>query len=343
MKAVQVFGANQAQYGEVPTPRPAAEEVLCRIQKVGICRTDLEIFDGVMAYFTLGMAKYPVIPGHEWSGIVVEVGASVQGFQAGDQVSGECSVGCTRCPKCLAGLYHQCPNRSETGILNRDGGFAEYIAFPAAFLHRVPAFVSASAAALVEPTAIAWNGVRQAGVTPQDDVVIYGDGTIGLMLLQVARAFGARSITVVGAEPHRLQKALELGADQVIDANRATPVEDLLKVGRGELPSVVLEATGYPLAAEQALRSVRTGGRIVLQGLFQGKKIEVDLDALVIGDITLRGALGSPGICKSVIDLIARGRVNPDAIVTHTLPLAEYERALELARRRTGIKILLEP
>jgi L-iditol 2-dehydrogenase len=343
MKAVQVFGAKHAGFNDVETPRPASGEVLVSISKVGICSTDIEIYDGVMAYFTMGMAKYPVIPGHEWAGKVVEVGGDVESFKIGDQVVGECSVGCGKCSSCLAGSYHQCPNRTETGILNRDGGFAQFINFPATFLHKVPDSVLDSAAAMVEPTAIAFNGVKQAGVTPQDEVVIYGDGTIGLMLLQVAQAFGAKNVIVVGATQHRLQKALEMGANHVIDVNNCDPVKELQALGRGNLPSVVLEATGFPQAVEQALNSVRPGGRIVLQGLLGGKKVPVNFDSLVIGDITLRGALGSPGIWPDVIDLIACGSLKPDVIVTHTLPLAEFEKGIELSRQRVGIKVLLEP
>lgn len=338
MKAIRVHGPGDVRFEDAITPIPEPDEVLIRIRATGICGTDVEIRDGTMAYFTRGMANYPVTPGHEWVGEVTALGADVKGFTIGDHVVGECSVGCMKCDRCMAGNYHQCLNRTETGILNRDGGFAQYLTFPALFLHRISKDVDIRAAAMVEPTAIAFNGVKAGAVTPQDKVVIHGDGPIGLLILQVVKAFGAKRVGVVGMTPERLALATKLGADFVVDANRNAVVDRLI---RTQMPDVSIEATGIPEAASNAIRSTRPGGRVVLQGLFGGRLLQdFDLDQIVINDLTVKGALGSPNIWPDVIHLIETGRVDPLKIISHAIPLEDFESGIDLVTSRKGIKVV---
>lgn len=338
MKAVRIHGANDVRLETIARKKPRADEVLVRVRATGICGTDVEIRDGTMPYFTRGMATYPVTPGHEWVGDVAELGPGVTGFDVGDRVVGECSVGCVKCDRCLAGRYHQCLQRTETGILNRDGGFAEYITFPALFLHRISADIDLRAAALVEPTAIAFNGIKVGQVSPQDFVAIHGDGPIGLLLLLVARAFGAKRVAIVGATPKRLALARELGADHVFDAMRCDVAARLAEVG---LPDVSIEATGIPQAAASAIQTTRPGGRVVLQGLFGGLLLEsFDLNQIVINDLSLRGALGSPNIWPDVIALIESGRVDPLKIVTNSIDLTSFEEGIRLVTSREGVKVV---
>jgi len=246
VKAIQIHGAHDIVFGEKSQPKPGPGEVLVRVRSTGICGTDVKIVEGTIPYFTLGMAKYPIIPGHEWAGEVAALDACVSRFAVSDRVVGKCSVGCGQCATCLAGNYHQCPARRKTGILNLNGGFAEYMAFLGMFLHKVVDDLPFAKACLVEPCAVAFNGVRRTQVTPQDFVVIFGDGPIRLLTLQMARAFGASQVAVVGATNHRLAKAAELGADAVVDARSEDVAESLRRLGRGRLPDAVIEATGQP-------------------------------------------------------------------------------------------------
>ncbi|MES0864355.1 alcohol dehydrogenase catalytic domain-containing protein [Ruegeria sp. SCPT10] len=338
MKAIRIHGPHDVRVSDVSKPEPSSDEVLVRIRATGICGTDVEIRDGTMAYFSRGMAKFPVTPGHEWVGDVVALGDRVTGFEAGDRVVGECSVGCAQCELCLSGNYHRCQSRTETGILNRDGGFAEYIRFPALFLHKISKDVEISAAALVEPSAIAFNGVKAAKVSPQDYLAIHGDGPIGLLVLMIAKVFGAKRIAVVGADPERMRLAYELGADLVVDARS----EDVsARLGISGFPDVSIEATGVPEAAATAIRTTAPGGRIVLQGLFGGRLLnDFDLDQIVINDLTLKGALGSPNIWPDVISMIETGRIEPLRIVTNAIALNEFEAGLDLVTSREGIKVV---
>lgn len=344
MQAAQIKGPLSVSVGDIPEPELAPTDVRIAVLGCGICATDIEIFEGTMVYFTRGMASYPLVPGHEWVGKVIEQGSNVSGFEPGMHVVGEVSIGCTRCTTCKSGNYHRCLARRETGILNRPGCFAQTIHHPAHYLHRISSSVPIASAALVEPTAVAFNGVMRAAVSPQDYVVIFGDGPIGLLLLQVAQAFGAAKIALVGASDHRLAKAKSLGADLVLDARVDDVTDALAKAGGGSLPSVVLEATGRPDAAFTALHSVCPGGRVVFQGLFAGQPLpDFDLDQIVINDLQVSGALGSPNIWPDVIRLIESGRVNPAAIVSDEYPLAQFGAALEKARSGKGIKVLLRP
>ena len=134
MKAIRIHGPKDVRFEEVPIPKVGPDDLLIRVKAAGLCGTDLELYDGTMFYITSGITKLPLIPGHEWSGEVVELGANVSEFSIGDKVTGECSVGCRSCPYCIRGWYNQCPFRTETGLLNRDGGFAEYISFSRYFL-----------------------------------------------------------------------------------------------------------------------------------------------------------------------------------------------------------------
>ena len=220
MKAIVISGPGRADLRDVAPDPLGPGDVRIRLLATGICGTDVEIFDGTMPYFTGGMASYPVIPGHEWVGEVVEAGAAVTAFRPGDRVVGECSVGCMACATCLAGDYHRCAHRTETGILNRNGGFAEEMTFPSLFLHHISPSVPVECAAMVEPAAVAFNGVRRAEVSPRDEVVVFGDGPIGLLVAMMASAFGAARITVVGGMPHRLALARTLGADAVVEYQR---------------------------------------------------------------------------------------------------------------------------
>jgi 2-desacetyl-2-hydroxyethyl bacteriochlorophyllide A dehydrogenase len=336
-----ISGPGQAKLNDVSLPALTADEVRVRVIATGCCGTDVELLEGTMPYFTSRMGRYPLIPGHEWTGEVEEIGSEVRGFAVGDHVVGECSCGCMRCERCRTGNYHRCSYRTETGVLNRAGGFAEYMNFPATFLHRISKDVPLESACLVEPAAVAFNGVRKAQVTPTDDVAIFGDGPIGLLLVMMAKAFGARTVTLVGATTERLAVGARLGATATISVaeQRASA---LLGDGKEIAPSVIIEATGNPASILEAVSSAAPGARLVLQGIFAGRTVsDLNVDQVVINEISIQGALGSPGLWPDVIRLIESGRVNPSLLVTEVLRLEDYHRAMEMVKGRRGLKTIV--
>ncbi|OLT14667.1 hypothetical protein BJF78_17695 [Pseudonocardia sp. CNS-139] len=155
-------GPGALELRAVPRPEPGPGDLLVHPDAVGVCGTDLELFSGAMTYLASGFTAYPIVPGHEWTGVVAAVGAGVTGFAAGDRVVGECAIGCGVCPRCAAGSHHLCPDRTETGIARRAGGMAGHLVFPAASAHRLPAGADPADAALVEPLSVAYRAVRRA-------------------------------------------------------------------------------------------------------------------------------------------------------------------------------------
>ncbi|MCC7355047.1 MAG: zinc-binding dehydrogenase [Anaerolineae bacterium] len=344
MKALRFHGPKDIRYEELPDRELGPDEALLAPRAVGICGTDLEIYQGSMFYFTSGLARWPVIPGHEWSAEVLAVGERVQNVKPGDKVVGECTVACGRCEMCRLGFYNECPNRQETGILNLDGAFADKMYYPASFLHKFEK-MSFEEAALVEPTAVAVWGTKLVNVTPADTVAVLGPGPIGLLAMQVARAYGARRIAMVGRRETRLQLAEELGADGVINTRTQDLVQEAKRMTSGRLFDVVLEATGNPQVTEDLMKITRPRGRISLMGLFNSQMGKIDLDALVVGNITLQGSLGSPGVWDETVSLIERGLVRCRPLITHRFALQDVAEAFVLIQDRTSdvVKVSLRP
>jgi L-iditol 2-dehydrogenase len=322
MKAFRIYGPHNGKYEELPDPVIGPEDALLRPRAVTVCGTDLEIYQGTMFYFTSGMAKYPIILGHEWSAEVLAVGSQVTNVKPGDKVVGECTVACGECEFCRKGWYNQCPTRRETGILNLDGGFSDRMSYPANFLHTFQN-MSFEEAAMVETTAVSVYGVKLVGTGPGDYVAILGPGPIGLEALQAAKAYGARKVVVIGGRPNRQELALKLGADAVIDTRTTDLVAETLRMTDGRKFDVVIEATGNPAVCRDLMKITRPRGRISLIGLFNSQMGELDLDAFVVNNITLQGSLGSPNVWDETINLMETGRIRTAPLITERLPLSK--------------------
>jgi len=191
---------------------------------------------------------------------------------------------------------------------------------------------------------VALHGLKLANLTAGDYLAIFGDGPIGLLSLQLAKGcFGVSKIVVIGATPHRLQKAKELGADFIIDALQEQNVKEKLKeIGKGNLPNVAIEATNSNQSQQLAVLCVKPGGRVTMVGL-SGKISSVDLDQIVLGDITIRGSLGSPWEWPETIKFVEEGKVDPGKIVSHKIPLENFHNAIDLLKSRSDgvVKVVI--
>jgi L-iditol 2-dehydrogenase len=324
-----LIAPNRLAVAPEPVPDALAGQVLIAPDAVGICATDVELYDGTMPYLTNGFAAYPIVPGHEWTGRVVAIGPDVAGFAVGDRVVGECSIGCGTCDRCRAGDYHQCPRRHETGIFGQPGALQQRLVFPAAAAHRMASTVAAADAAMIEPLAIAYRALQRTGAEAGDALTVVGGGTIGLFTALLAQALGMRP-RLVEIDPDRVAFARSLGLEPALD---------------DAAPSLhVVEASGSHAGRREAVRRCASSGVVVLVG-FVGSVGELDLDDVVVRDVTLRGSLGSPGVWPAVIRLVESGAVRPSAVVSHQLALADAEEAFRLAAgRRPGVhKILVRP
>jgi 2-desacetyl-2-hydroxyethyl bacteriochlorophyllide A dehydrogenase len=306
----------------LPTAVPTltTDEVLIRPEMIGICGTDLELYEGTMAYLVSGFAAYPIVPGHEWTGVVIGRGADVTRIGIGERVVGECSIGCARCARCKSGMYHLCTNRTETGIAGRKGALATHLVAPARSVHRVPQGVAPADAVLIEPLAVAYRAVSRLTLASEAAVAIVGAGTIGLLCALVARDVYHADVTLAEVDPHRLSFAHSLGFAGASSLNDSF--------------SSVIEATGSPGGIRGALNAVAEGGSIVVVGLSGLRDVPIDLDGIVVRDVTLYGSLGSPGVWPAVIDLVAAGAVTPGKLISHTVPFHDAEAAFALASGR---------
>jgi L-iditol 2-dehydrogenase len=324
-------GPGALELHPAPAPEPGPHDLVVRPDAVGICGTDLELFSGEMTYLASGFARYPIVPGHEWTGVVTATGADVAGFAVGDRVVGEVPIGCGTCALCTSGRYHLCPNRTETGIAGRPGAMTGRMVFPAAAAHLVPVGVNPADAALVEPLSVAYRGFSRAGVQEGEALAVVGAGTIGMLCALTATALGVSDVHLVEVDPDRRRFAASLGLDV-----SATP--------RGRVPRVV-EASGTAGGVAAALEACGDGGSVVLLGLTGTATTPVDLDRVVVRDLTVQGSLGSPGIWPEVVALVADGRVRPSVLVSHRFALDEAAAAFALAAgREPGVrKVLVLP
>lgn len=330
MRSIVIAGPGRIEFREQPAPEPGAGELLLAPLAVGLCRTDLELADGSMVYLRQGLATFPLTPGHEWVARVVRPGEGVLGFAPGDLVVGECSIGCSHCRLCLSGSYHQCPDRAETGLLRQAGAMSGLFSFPARAAHRVPADVAVEDAAFAEPAAVALRAVQRADWRPGRSVLVVGAGTIGWLVAAIALDVHGADVAIMDVDAGRVGRAEAMGA------RRAAPDERF---------DIVIEASGHPSALQQALASLAPGGRLVVLGLFGQPQLPVDIDRIVVSDQTLTGSLGSPGVWRTMLSLLGRGRLKPSALVTGRYALAEAPAAyVALAANAPGTgKLLIFP
>jgi len=308
-REVVLAGPNLIRVDAVESVPPGPGQLLIAPEAVGICGTDMELLEGTMGYLTTGQSAYPLTPGHEWSGTVIEMGEGVVDFAVGDRVVGEAPIGCGVCALCIVGEYHLCPDRVETGFIRQPGALTERFRYPAKGAHRIPDHVSMQDAALIEPTAVAYRGVRRLMAHGGDRLIVIGGGTIGLLCALTARALGLEDVLVVERQPDRRRFAQGLGLQAAEAATGAWPL--------------VIEASGSEPGMQSALSATGFGGRLLLIGLCGRPSIPIDIDRIVLKDQTVMGNLSSPGVWPEVIDLVATGRLQPSRLVTHTFALAD--------------------
>jgi len=325
---------------DVPVPEVAGDEVLIRVKAAAICGSDLGIYNYTAAYS--GM-RLPVVMGHEFAGEVAEMGATVEGYAAGDRVLSESVKACGGCGFCKEGMSNLCEGSTLFGI-HTDGGFAEYVAVPQGLLHRIPEGMSYEEAALVEPLSNAVHFVDD--VTPfksGDLVVVQGCGPIGLFSAQLLRLGGARVIiSGLGVDGVRLGIAERLGFEAV-NIDEVDLVEHVMGLTGGRGADVAFVAVGAPPAVKQAMGLVKKRGTITVVGIF-GSEVPVDMTRLVRRELTVMGAYDAkPVNFPMSISLISEGKVNVRDVLTHRFSLDDAEEAFRVALDRTGGKVEFTP
>lgn len=344
MRALRVHGPHIMKIEEVPDPRPGANEILVAIKAAAICRTDIEIFAGTMVHLKTGLLKLPRIPGHEWAGVVTEVGSAVTRFKLGDRVTGDTAIGCGVCRDCLAGHYNICATRQTVGVLRKDGAFADYLVMPEKHVYRIPKEVSFEEASLAEPAGVALHAIQRLSPAIADRVVVIGDGPVGLLGLQMVLIAGASQVAVIGGYDFKLDVAKQLGASFTI--GRCSPnLEEQVIQSLGDAPDCIIDAAGRETSLPLALKLVRPGGKIV-DITFCGINIaNWNADMMVAREITVIGSLAGPNTMPQVLQLMAQGRLNVKPLITQHYSLAEADKAFEMIETRSQpyLRVILTP
>ncbi len=312
MKAVFIDAPHTMRVGEASLPVAGAGEVVVRNQAVGICAGDLYIYQGKNPY-----ARLPAVGGHEIAGRVSEIGAGVTGISVGDFVVVEPFIGCGACYACRVGKPNCCKSLRIIGA-HLPGGFAEYVAAPARNIHHVPHGLSPVWASFAEPVAIGVQACRRGQVAADDFVLVLGAGPIGLALIEVARARGAR-VLCTDISPDRLAIAATLGAETLPSDEHLPPA--ILAMTDGDGMPVVIEATGNPRAMESTVDLVASGGRIVIVGLVKnGTMIQFPGLDFTRKEMTIVGSRASTGCFPEALSLLASGHIRyPRVAVEHSL------------------------
>jgi 2-desacetyl-2-hydroxyethyl bacteriochlorophyllide A dehydrogenase len=330
VKAVVVERPGSVAIQRVDDPAPGPREVLVRVEACGICGTDIHILEG-----ELPPTRYPIIPGHELCGEVVAAGREVEHPRVGDFVAVDPNLYCGECRFCQAGRSNLCLNYNAIGV-TRAGACAELVAAPAANAFVLPGDLPRAWGTLVEPLSCAVHGFDRLGARLADRYLIYGAGTMGLLMAQLARRAGAATVDVVDVRESRLPVAKRLGADRT-----ATSADGLDGLGEWE---VVIDATGVVGAIEDGLRRVARGGTFLVFGVTPAEAGATFSPFRVYNEeITIIGSMAVLHSFERARDLLVGGAIDAAAMITHNMALERYEAAIAAFRSGAGLKIQVTP
>lgn len=345
MKAIRFMEPEVIEYSEIPQPDVKDNEVLAEIAYAGFCATDIELLTGEMIHIKNGNTRYPIIPGHEWSGTVVAVGKDVRDFKVGDRITSDVSLGCGECDECRKGHYNLCPNREVVGSYkNRQGVFAQYVAVPQRHVYKIPDGLSLEEAALAEPAGTAMYAVTKARIPAGAEVLVIGDGPIGQLAAQLANSAGASKVILAGSWDEKLDIAKECGIAETINYHKEDVVQRARELTDGG-PEIIIETSGNNSALATAVHALKPTGRIVAVSWYNGAMVDVPMNTLIVKDAELIGSLASPNSFGPVLRYMVEGKLNVKPLITHVKPLSELEDVVNMvrAKKEMRIKVLLKP
>ncbi|KAK7484521.1 hypothetical protein BaRGS_00024277 [Batillaria attramentaria] len=335
------YGRGDLRMENRPLRQPAEREVQISVRNCGLCMTDVHILeDGRIAQFDI---TSPSVPGHEMSGVITSLGASVTGFKPGDRVTSDVPKTCGYCNSCKRGRLSLCQNVGYLGIPTMDGGLGRHVNIPARMLYRLPEGVDFEDGAVTEPLSVTVNAVNRAGIGLGDTVLVFGAGPIGLLALQVARAKGATTVCVADINSDRLKLASELGASRtVLTASSETDAQayaQKLVDMVGEVDAV-LECSGAQLCLQAAVHAVRPGGCVALVG-FGPENMVIPHTTAIAKEVDIRGCVANHYCFPAALKLMETGKVKVKPIISHRFSLDEVPQALEVVRKRQGLKVMI--
>ena len=312
-------------------------DVLIKVRATALCGSDLHIFKGKHPAVTL-----PVPVGHEIAGEVAQIGSGVTRVKPGDRVTVEPVIVCSQCHYCERGDYHLCANISFQYRQGQGGLTTDFVA-PEQWVHLLPDGISYAAGALIEPLAVAVHAVRLANLNIAETVAVFGAGAIGLLILQVARAVGVGDVFITDIRDVRLETALGFGASGVFNSTKCDVVDEILSQTDGTGVSHAFEAVGLETTLTQSLQSLQKGGQAVLVGLFEAESIRIPANLFVQKEITLTGSQGYHWDFQRAIELVRRGNIDLEKMITHQFQLDQTQKAFEtlIDQSQNAVKVVI--
>jgi threonine 3-dehydrogenase len=323
---------------EVPEPAVGHNDLLVKVSKTAICGTDVHIYN--WDEWSQETIPVPMTVGHEFCGVVVDVGSEVSGFRAGDRVSGEGHITCGQCRNCRAGRRHLCSHTQGIGV-NRPGAFAEYLVIPAMNAYHLPDNITDEVAAILDPLGNATHTTLSFDLVGED-VLITGAGPIGIMATAIARHVGARHVVITDVNDYRLDIATRMGATRAVDVRRERLADVMAELGMVEGFDVGLEMSGAPEAFRDMLEAMIHGGHIAMLGIPPGDST-IDWHQVIFKGLTLKGIYGREifETWYKMTSMLQSGlEISP--ILTHHFPLERFEEGFQVMRSGQSGKVVLD-
>lgn len=316
MRAAVWEGPYKLSLKTTKKPTPGAGDVLIKTKAVGICGSDLEVFDG-----RFKQSIPPLVIGHEGGGIVEQVGSNVTEFKPGDRVIVECLLYCNECMNCRTGRYNLCSDHKVIGMIGHDGEYADYFVAPERNVHLLPGNISWPEAGLIDTLAGPVGGIEKTNLQLGSTVAVYGAGPAGLFFAKLAKLRGARKVYVIDIMDNRLAFGAQYGADVTLNSKKENVEEYILDDTQGKGVDLVIDATGAVAALNSGLASVKKGGEVLIYGVFGGGPAAIDVQSIQINELVIKGLNGGPLRYPRTIELISNGTISVKELISHTFTL----------------------
>ncbi len=318
MKAVVWDGPFKLSLKEVKKPVPQKKEVLIKTKVVGICGSDLEVYDG-----RFKQSIPPLIIGHEGGGIVEAVGDEVSKVVKGDRVIAECLLYCGECENCKKGSYNLCVNHKVMGMIGHDGEYAEYFVIPEQNVYKLSDNISWEEAGLIDTLVGPVGGIEKTNIHLGQSVVVYGPGPAGLFFCKLAKLKGAGKVYLVGTRDYRLAFGEKYGADVCLNSKKENVEEYILDDTNGRGVDLAIEAAGSYVALNSSMEVIKKGGEILIYGVFGGGPVPVDIQPIQINELIVKGLNSGPFKYPVAIDLIGKGVIDAKSVISHIFKIEE--------------------
>ncbi len=327
MKVAVMLGLEQMGFEEREIPKPKADEVLVKIEYVGICGSDLHYYE----YGKIGdyVVRPPFVLGHEAGGTVVETGRNVTHLKAGDRVALEPGKTCGHCEFCKTGRYNLCPDVVFFATPPVDGVFQEYVAHEAGLCFKLPDNMDTMEGALIEPLSVGLHAARQGNARMGQTAAVFGAGCIGLMSLMALKATGISRVYVVDRMQNRLDRAKKLGATEVVNAEKEDPVEAVGRLTGGNGIDLSIETAGSEATSRQAVRIAKKGGTIVFVGYSKSGEITLPMSLALDKELAFQTVFRYRHIYPIAIDAVSSGKIDPKGVVTNVYDFDDIRKAMD--------------